>query len=79
MDAENKMTQGEEILKYLAEYGKITRLDAGCDLHIFELSSRIGELERKGYVFIKESMIGCNKYGRRTHYTVYRLADNGGN
>ena len=59
-------------------YGKITRLDAACDLHIFELSSRIGELERKGYVFDKESKTGRNKYNRRTRYTVYRLADNGG-
>lgn len=78
MEAKTKMTQGEEILKYLHEHGKITRLDAACDLHIFELSSRIGELECKGYVFDKESKTGRNKYNRRTRYTVYRLADNGG-
>lgn len=74
METEIKMTQGQEIIKYLTENGKITRLDAATHLHIFELSSRIGELEHRGYAFTRERAVGRNKYNRRTHFTVYRLA-----
>ena len=75
METEVKMTQGEEILAYIKEHGAITRLDAACELHIFELASRIGELEAKGNIFIRGRAYARNKYGKRTRFTVYRLAE----
>ena len=75
MEATTKMTQQEEILKYLKDHGSITRLQAACDLHIFELSSRIGELTKKGYNITSARVSGVNKYGRASHYAVYRLED----
>ena len=70
---ETKMTQCDEILEYLKEHGRITRLDAACDLHIFELASRIGEIEKKGYAISRTRETYANKNGRRSHFTVYRL------
>jgi hypothetical protein len=75
MESTTKMTQQEEILKYLKDHGSITRLQAACDLHIFELSSRIGELTKKGYNISSTRVNGVNKYGRASHYAVYRLED----
>ena len=73
METKEKMTQCEEILKYLAEYGSITRLRAACDLHIFELASRIGELKKKGYSIVSEKGRAVNKYGRVSRFNVYML------
>ena len=71
MEITVKMTQGEEILAYLKEHGSITRLEAACELHIFELASRIGELRKKDYNITSERITAYNKYGRRTHYHIY--------
>lgn len=73
MEGKTKMTQGEEILDYLKKHGTITRLEAACELHIFELSSRIGELEKKGHIFTRQGYTARNKNGRKTHFTIYKL------
>ncbi len=75
MEAVVKMTQKEEILLYLMEKGSITRLQAACELHIFELASRIGELRKKGYNIKGTRMPAVNKYGRASHYNIYILED----
>lgn len=75
METKEKMTQCDEILGYLKEHGHITRLSAACDLHIFELASRIGEIEKKGYVISRTRATYANQNGRRSHFTVYRLED----
>jgi hypothetical protein len=75
MEAKTKMTQGEEILEYLEEKGKITRLEAACELHIFELASRILELKRKGYNITSERATFYNKNGRKSHFNIYKLED----
>ena len=75
MENNEKMTQGEEILFYLQANGTITRLQAACDLHIFELASRIGELKKKGYHITSERINTVNKNGRKTHYNIYKLED----
>ena len=75
MEAKTKMTQCEEILEHLLSKGSITRLEAACDLHIFELASRIGELKDKGYNITSARINGRNKHGRATHYNIYRLED----
>ena len=73
MESIEKMTQGEEILNFLTERGSITRLQAACELHIFELASRIGELRKKGYNITSERVNSQNKNGRRTHFNIYKL------
>lgn len=76
MESKTKMTQGEEILDYLRKHGTITRLEAACELHIFELASRIGELKDKGYTITTKRYSARNKYGRKTHFTIYKLESN---
>jgi predicted ArsR family transcriptional regulator len=73
MEAKTKMTQQEEILDHLAKHGTITRLEAACELHIFELASRIGELKKKGYNISSKRVNSTNKRGRKTHYNIYKL------
>lgn len=76
MENERKMTQHEEIVKYLTEHGTITRLQAACELHIFELSSRIGELKNKGYNIKSRKGMAVNKYGRVSRFNIYYLEGN---
>ena len=75
METTVKMTQGEEILHYLMEHGTITRLQAACELHIFELASRIGELKRKGYNITSTKAKAVNKNGRVSNFKVYKLEE----
>ena len=73
--ADKRITQGEETLAYLLNNGTITRLQAACELHIFELSSRIGELKRKGYNITSETIKAVNKNGRMTNFNIYKLEE----
>lgn len=67
------MSQKKEILNYLNERGSITRLQAATELYIFELSSRIGELEALGYVFNKERIGGKLRSGKQWRGVRYSL------
>ena len=68
-----KTTQCEEIIEYLTTHESITRLEAASDLHIFELSSRIGELINKGYKITSRWDCAVNKYGRVSRFKRYSL------
>ena len=57
------LTQADEIILHLHRNKSITRAEA-ANLHIYELSSRIGELEKKGWQFDREPVSGKNKHGR---------------
>lgn len=76
MDYGRKMTQQEEILLYLTENGSITRLQAANELFIFELSSRMGELRKKGYKIASEWQRRINTYGRTVRFKKYWLEEN---
>ena len=75
MEISTTMTQQEEILQYIAETGSITRLQAACDLHIFELASRIGELKKKGFKISSTRGRAVNKNGRVSHFNIYKLEE----
>lgn len=68
-----KVTQRDRVLQYIRETGSITRNDAAVQLGCHELSSRIGELEARGFRFTKTKEKGKNRYGDPTHWTRYRL------
>lgn len=70
-------TQKEQIVKYMKEHGSITRLDSSCKLFIFELSARIVELEKMGWVFNKARESRKNKYGQTKTFTRYSIAKEG--
>ena len=70
-------TQREQIVNYMRQNGSITRLDSSCKLFIFELSARIIELERKGWLFNKTRESHKNSYGQTKHFTRYSIIKEG--
>jgi len=72
--ARNKPTQKQQVLRYLQDFGSITRIQSFMDLGVCELSSRIGELEQDGYKFNREKQTITNRYGIKVTVTKYSLA-----
>lgn len=75
--ANKRPTQAQRIIEYMDQNGSITRLDSSCKLFIFELSSRIISLERKGWVFDKSWITKENKFGEQKRFKVYRIIKRG--
>jgi len=67
------VTQKTEILDFIKHHGSITRAQA-ANLHIYELSSRLGELEDEGWRFDRTNISGRNRYGRMWRCTRYSNA-----
>ena len=65
-------TQKALILKYIADNGYITTMDA-YELGITQLSTRISELKEMGYTFKTENVKTTNRYGKPSHYYKYFL------
>lgn len=69
-------TQRQEILEHCLEFGGITRATA-ANMYIFELSSRIGELEREGddygqrWLFKRTPLHGKRPGGRKWRVVRY--------
>lgn len=57
-------SQREEVIRYMREHGSITALEAAKALNVTQLSARISESERKGYVINRERISGTTVYGR---------------
>ena len=69
------MTQREEILRYIEEFGSITPMEAFADLRITKLATRISEMRKDGMKFKIEIVHGKNRYGRSTHYARYSFCE----
>ena len=67
------MTQRERVIKYLKDFGSITRAEGFTELGIVELPARICELESMGYKFERETVFSKNRYGEPIHFTKYSL------
>ncbi len=65
------MTQKVDVLEHLNTYGSLTRLEAFTELGIAELSSRIGELEKEGFVVPRETIEVFARNGRKCRVTRY--------
>ena len=65
-------TQKQEVLERIQRDGGITRAQA-ANMYIFELSSRIGELEADGWSFTKTPIHGKRPGGRA--WRVIRYSD----
>lgn len=70
-------TQRQRVVDYMKANGNITRLDSCTKLFVFELASRIGELERRGWVFDKTRTSVKNIYGETKNFTVYKILKEG--
>lgn len=75
--ASKRSTQAQRIVEYIDQNGFITRLDSSNKLFIFELSSRIISLEKKGWVFDKSWVTKENQFGEHKRFRVYRIIKRG--
>ena len=65
------MTQREQILDYIKEFGSITPMEAFSDLGITKLATRISEMRRDGMQFKIETVSTKNRYGKSVTYAKY--------
>ena len=70
------MTQKELVLKYIADFGSITPMEAFSDLGITKLATVISNLRLKdGKQFKIQMEKGKNRYGKPTRYARYSFPD----
>ena len=69
------MTQREEILKYIEEFGSITPMEAYSELGITKLATRISEMRRDGMAFKIETVSVKNRYGKTVSYAKYSFLE----
>lgn len=70
-----KIAQKDRIINYIREFGSISSWEAYSDLGITQLGARIDQLKKEGYEFKTEWETGQNRFGERTDYKRYYLAD----
>lgn len=67
------MTQTEQVLRHLQDYGSITPVEAMAEYGIMRLGARIWDLKRDGHNITSERETGVNRYNEKTHYAKYYL------
>lgn len=70
-----KVTQKDRIINYIRQFGSITSWEAYSDLGITQLGARIDQLKKDGYEFRTEWVSNKNRFGEKTDYKRYYLAD----
>ena len=70
-----KITQRDRVINYIREFGSISSWEAYKDLGITQLATRIKELKEQGYDFKTEWESSTNRFGEKTDYKRYYLAD----
>ena len=70
-----KITQCQRIIDYMRQFGSISTLEAFNDLGVARLASRIHDLKGMGYNITSETKTGRNRFGEKTSFKVYRLAE----
>ena len=69
------MTQREEIIAYIKEFGSITPLEAFYELGITKLATRVSEMRRDGIVFKIETVKYKGKRGKTVRYARYSFEE----
>ena len=70
-----KISQKQRIINYIRQFGSISSWEAYKDLGVTQLVTRIKELKEQGYEFRTEWENSTNRFGERTDYKRYYLAD----
>lgn len=70
-----KITQKDRILEYIRNFGSISSFEAYADLGITQLGARIDQLKKEGFKFRTEWESNTNRFGEKTEYKRYYLAD----
>lgn len=67
--------QVELILEHMRNHGGITPMTAMSLYGCTRLGARIYDLKRLGYDINTEMVTGINRYGKKTHWARYTLAE----
>lgn len=70
------MTQREQIIDYLNQFGSITPMEAFADLGITKLATRISEIRKDGKEFKIEIVTSTNRFGKKIRFAKYSLKEN---
>ena len=70
------MTQCEQIMDYLHQFGSITPMEAFADLGITKLATRVSEMRKDGREFKIERIKSKNRFGKTVCYAKYSLKEN---
>lgn len=70
-----RTTQKDRIINYIRQFGSISSWEAYSDLGITQLGARIDQLKKEGYEFKSEWVSNKNRFGEKTEYKRYYLAD----
>ena len=70
------MTQCEQIIDYLHQFGSITPMEAFADLGITKLATRVSEMRKDGREFKIERIKSKNRFGKTVHFAKYSLKEN---
>ena len=68
------MTQCEQVLNHIDQYGSITSLEAFREYNITRLAARIHDIEVSGTKIDRDTEVCENRYGEKVRYTRYRRA-----
>ena len=71
------MTQNEEILNYMQQYGSITQMDALIECGCFRLASRISDLKRQGNAIGSRFITVTTRSGEQKKIKEYFIAEEG--
>ena len=69
------MTQREQIIEYITEFGSITPMQAFADLGITKLATRISEMRKDGMDFKIEMVSTKNRYGKSVSFAKYSFEE----
>ena len=69
------MTQREQIIEYITEFGSITPMQAFADLGITKLATRISEMRKDGMDFKIEMVSTKNRYGKSVSFAKYSFKE----
>lgn len=70
-----KISQKQRIINYIRQFGSISSWEAYSDLGITQLGARIDQLKKEGYEFKSKWVSNTNRFGEKTDYKRYYLAD----
>lgn len=67
------MSQKEEIMAYMKDFGSITSMDAFMDIGCTRLAARISDIEDDGVSVLRTKETRLNRFGKAVSYTRYSL------
>ena len=67
------MTQCEQVLEYMKDFGSITPLEAMQDIGCMRLAARIADLREQGHPIGRRMKTSKNRYGRDVSFAEYYL------